>query len=183
MTMWGPTDIDTGVLTGIMRAWGALPVGEIVSLQGRRTGAFNSRAEHVKVSYSADAAADAPMHLVVKRNGAAEWSIQAGVDEVEFYETIATLPNHPPVIPECFGAHYDPASRESYVVLRDLSDTHKQPVTRDQQMSIVNGLPSAADIDAVVDALAMLHAYWWQPGTAVSTAAGARWQGDWGFEE
>jgi hypothetical protein len=44
----------------------------------------------------------------------------------------------------------------------DLSTTHRQPVTRDEQISIVNGIPSAVYIESVVDAMAQLHAYWWE---------------------
>jgi thiamine kinase-like enzyme len=53
-------------------------------------------------------------------------------------------------------------SGNSYLLLQDLSRTHQPPVTRDQQISIVDGVPRAEDITAVVGSLAHLHAYWWE---------------------
>jgi thiamine kinase-like enzyme len=99
--------------------------------------------------------------LILKRNIPAEWGIEAGADEVRFYTLVASLADHPRNIPPCYAAAYDAESGDSYLLLRDLSATHRPPVTRDQQISIVDGVPAAAAIAAVVETLAQLHAYWW----------------------
>ncbi len=64
------------------------------------------------------------------------------------------------IIP-CYAAAYDEQSGNSYLLLHDLSETHRPPITRDQQISIVEGVPRTVDIEAVVDTLAQIHAYWW----------------------
>lgn len=45
--------------------------------------------------------------------------------------------------------------------MQDLSEIHIPSRTRDQQIGIVEGVPPAIYIESVVDALAQLHAYWW----------------------
>jgi thiamine kinase-like enzyme len=66
------------------------------------------------------------------------------------------------IIPPCYAAVYDETSGASYLLLHDLSETHAAPDTREQQISMVDAVPAAAHIEAVVDTLARLHAYWWQ---------------------
>ncbi len=61
----------------------------------------------------------------------------------------------------CYAAAYDEQIGNSYLLLQDLSETHHVPITREQQISIVEAVPARADIEAIVDALAQLHAYWW----------------------
>jgi thiamine kinase-like enzyme len=65
------------------------------------------------------------------------------------------------VIIPCYAAATDSQSKNSYVLLQGLAETHRPPVTRDQQISLVEGVPPSADIEAVIDTLAQVHAYWW----------------------
>lgn len=149
-------------LTAVLRQSGVLQRGAVTSVTEQMTGAFNSHTSHLVLRYSADAPPGMPARLVLKRNASEAWSVEAGVEEVKFYNLIAALPRHPPAIVPCYAAAYDEASGNSYVLLLDISETHQPPITRDQQISIVEGVPSEAYIDSVVDTLAQTHAYWWE---------------------
>jgi hypothetical protein len=134
-----------------------------------QSGAFNSQTSYLRVTYSADASPALPSRFVLKQNGADAWSMAAGAEEVRFYNLVATLPDHPSIIVPCYATAYDESSGRSFLLLQDLSDTHAPPVTRDQQIAIVDGVPAAPAIDAVIDTLAQLHAYWWQHPLLAST--------------
>ena len=67
----------------------------------------------------------------------------SGDDETRFYQHVAALPDHPPIVPPCLLAAYDPPSGASCLLLQDLSATHAPPVTRDQQIGLVEGVPAA----------------------------------------
>ena len=82
--------------------------------------------------FSEDALTSAPADLAVKRNSNAQWSIDAGADEVLFYQTFRMQEDHPAVIPPCIAANYDEDTQQSYIVLADLSATYAPPATRDQ---------------------------------------------------
>ena len=156
-----PDPITPDWLTTVLQQSGMLQRGEVVSVTKRDSGAFNSQIGHLLLGYSADSPSDAPTQLVLKRNTTEAWSIEAGAEEVKFYNLVGSL-HHPPVIPPCYAAAYDEASGNSYVLLQDLSETHAPPITRDQQIGFVEGVPPVVHIDAVVDTLAQLHAYWWE---------------------
>jgi hypothetical protein len=153
--------ITPGWLTAVLRASGALVDGEVLAVTSTPTSAFNSATSHLRLRYSEDAAPGLTSSMILKRNIPEPWGVEAGAQEVAFYQLIAALPSPPPAIVPCYAAAYDPASGDSYLLLHDLSATHAHPVTRDQQISIVEGVPPAHQIDRVVDALAQHHAYWW----------------------
>ncbi len=157
-----PDPVTPGWLTTVLRQAGVLMQGAVQAVEQEMTGAFNSATSRLLLQYSADAAPGAPTHLILKRNIAAEWGIEAGAEEVKFYSLVASLPEHPPIIVPCYAASYDEISGNSYLLLKDVSATHRPPLTRDQQISIVEGIPSKEDIASVVEALAQLHAYWWE---------------------
>lgn len=149
-------------LTTVLRESGVLQRGDVASVTEQMTGAFSSHTSHLVLRYSADAPPDIPTHMVLKRNVPAAWGIEAGAEEVKFYNLVGALPRQPPAIVPYYAAAYDEASGNSYVLLLDLSETHQPPITRDQQISIVEGIPAEAYIEAVVDTLAQTHAYWWE---------------------
>lgn len=149
--------ISASWLTAVLRQCGILAQGEVVSFEQRDTGAFNSQTHRLVLRYSSGTASTAPTHIVIKRNGN-----KYGFDEVNFYNCVATLPDHPRVIIPCYAAAKDEQSGDSYLLFQDLSATHAPPVTRAQQIGIVEGVPSPLAIEQVVDTLAQLHAYWWE---------------------
>lgn len=154
--------ITAAWLSAVLHQAGILEQGEVASLAQVETGAFNSQTMRLVLQYSADASPNAPTRLVVKRNADSEWGREAGADEVKFYRLMAPLPDHPPVIVPCYAAAYDETSGNSYLLLQDLSETHAPPMTRDQQIHFVEGVPTALAIEQVVETLAHLHAYWWE---------------------
>jgi thiamine kinase-like enzyme len=156
-----PDPITPQWLTAVLRQSGVLRAGEVRTVEKETTGAFNSHTSHLLLHYSADATSEAPKHLVLKQNTQEAWAKEAGMEEVKFYHLVASLHDHPTVIIPCYAAAYDEPSGNSYLLLQDLSETHRPPVTRDQQISIIEGVPPAAYIEAVVDTLAQIHAYWW----------------------
>jgi hypothetical protein len=99
--------------------------------------------------------------MILKRNGQEDWAVEAGIEEVRFYRLVAALNPPAPAIVPCYAAAHDPGSGDSYLLLQDLSESHSQPVTRDQQISIVQAVPPADAVEQVVDTLARHHAYWW----------------------
>ncbi|GCE07036.1 phosphotransferase [Dictyobacter aurantiacus] len=158
-------------LTDVLRQSGVLPQGEVISFEQRDTGAFNSQTHRLVLRYSSEAPPTAPGHVVIKRN-----AHQDGFDEVTFYNCVAQLPDHPNVTIPCYAAARDKDSGDSYLLFEDLSETHAPPVTRDQQIGIVEGVPSQQAIEQVVDTLARLHAYWWEhPLLATNTFEVGYW--------
>src|SRR5450759_2550933 len=148
-------------LTAVLRESGVLREGEVREVKSETTGAFNSRTSHLFLRYSPGAAPGLPTHLILKKNNHETWWIEAGAEEVKFYSLIASLRDHPPITVPCYAAAHDEQSGESYLLLQDMSKTHRPPITRDQQISIIEGVPPPVCIEAVVDTLAQLHAYWW----------------------
>jgi len=149
-------------LTAVLRQAGTLEHGTVTKVDSEKIDAFNSATSRLFAQYSAEATPDAPARLILKRNIAAKWAIEDGAEEVKFYTFVASLPEHPRIIVPCYAAAYDEKSGDSYLLLQDLSATHQPPRTREQQIGLVEGVPSAADLASVVEALARLHAYWWE---------------------
>lgn len=156
-----PEPITPEWLTAALAGSGALARGGVLALSSRPTDAFNSHTSHLQLTYSADSVPALPTRMVLKRNIPEPWAIEAGIEEVKFYRLIAGLPAPAPAIVPCYAADYDPAGGASYLLLQDLSETHAPPITRDQQVGIVQGVPAEAAIERVADALARHHAYWW----------------------
>jgi hypothetical protein len=161
-----PSELSINWLTDILHASNALPTGSVTHAQAQTTDAFNSHTCHLTVQYSSDAPAGLPTRLVLKRNTEADWAKAAGKEEVTFYRHLASMSHRPPNYIPCLAAEYDEASGNSYLLLRDVSDTHAPPMTYARHLSIVDGVPTPAHINSVVDALAQHHALWWEHAQA-----------------
>jgi hypothetical protein len=129
------------------------------------TDAFNSRTVRLEVSY-ADGAVG-PARLVLKRNAAAAWAIEAGRQEAAFYEFVRHLDPPPPSLVPSLAAGTDESSGDSFVLMPDLSATHRPPVSREQQIAL-QGVPSEHETQACVTALARHHGYWWNHAELLS---------------
>jgi Phosphotransferase enzyme family len=174
-----PDPITPSWLTTVLREAGVLTDGQVLTVASHRTGAFNSHTQQLELHYSNDAPPDLARNMILKRNIPEPWAIEAGAEEVKFYQVTAGLHPPPPALVPYYTGAYDAASGNSYLLLQDLSETHAPPVTRDQQVSIVDGVPSAFDIERVVDTLAQHHAYWWNhPLLATETFAIGYWSRD-----
>lgn len=157
-----PNEPTADGLSELLRRAGILQEGKVTLVEQQQSDAFNSQLAFLRLHYSADAGEGLPTRVVLKHNLLVDWAIEAGAEEVNFYNLVASLPDHPPVTPPCYAAFYDEASGQSYLLLQDLSESHAPPVTRDQQLDIADGVPPPDRIQGVVDTLARFHAYWWQ---------------------
>lgn len=170
------TQLSPEWLTQTLQQAGVLPQGYVATVQERKNAAFNSHMLHLTLSYSEDAPSTAPRFLVYKTNLQTQWAKEAGRAEVAFYRQVGALPDHPRITVPCYAAEYDPSTGDSYLLLLDFSDTHHAPLTRDQQLTPGDNLPTDADAAAVVDTLARFHAYWWEhPRLGTETFAIAHW--------
>lgn len=160
--MRAPNEPTADWLSEILRQAGILRRGTVVRIEQQESAAFNSQLAFLRLHYSADAGDGLPTRVVLKRNLLVDWAIEAGAEEVKFYNLNASLPDHPPVTPPCYAAHYDETSGQSYLLLQDLSEGHAPPLMRDQQFGIGDGVPAPDQIEQVVDTLARFHAFWWQ---------------------
>jgi hypothetical protein len=171
-----PEPLTPAWLTTVLRATGLLTDGEVLSVTINETGAFNSHTLRLEVQYSGTPTTGLATNLILKRNTQEPWAIEAGAEEVKFYQLAAALRPAPPALVPCYAAAHDPASGNSYLLLQDLSATHAPPITRDQQMSIVDAVPPALAVERVIDTLAQHHAYWWDhPLLASETFAIGYW--------
>lgn len=148
-------------LTEALRDADALPTGAVIAVETRANDAFNSTSAHLTLTYSADAPADAPRQLFLKRNLAQEWAIEAARDEARFYQAAARLDPRLPMIVPCYLAAYEEARGVSSLLLADVSATHAAPVTRHEQIR-GDGVPDQRALDLAIAALAAFHACWWE---------------------
>jgi hypothetical protein len=142
-------------LTIILQKKGLLSHGKVnrvISGQGQAN--FASSVWRLEVSYSQPDLPGAPKKLFLKT---ADPSLAPGdfdpgqlYKESFFYSEIAHLMGEVFTTP-CYDAAYDADTGASHILLKDLSDTHITCLD-----------PLAADhCEQAVDALAHLHAYWW----------------------
>jgi hypothetical protein len=155
MVISSPEQVTPAWLTEALRESGHLDRGEVVAVRpaaGRGpaiTGGPGFRPSHrLVVRYSSDTPPSAPSRLYLK---AAEGRTDRR--EVAFYTSIATAMPDPPAV-TCYHAAHDPETGAYHLLLEDVSETHgvvvepEAPATR-------------ADAERMIDALAWLHACWW----------------------
>ena len=61
----------------------------------------------------------------------------------------------------CYDAIYSETDGMSHLLLADLSLTHFTPITKAQLLA-GDTMPSQRHLEQMVDAIAGLHAYWWE---------------------
>jgi Phosphotransferase enzyme family len=155
-------DAGPAWLTAVLRESGALTSGRVETVDQDLTSAFNSSTAQLRLRYSRDARPGLPTELILKQNTAQAWSVRAAQDEVAFYRLVARSAGHPAGIVACLAAGTDEQTGDSFVLLKDMSGTHRVVVPRDVQIGMVDAIPPDAQVMAVVDTLARLHAYWWE---------------------
>ncbi|NJN81535.1 MAG: DUF1679 domain-containing protein [Caldilineaceae bacterium] len=156
-----PETVTPAWLTEVLRASNMLKQGAVHAVDIESIDTSNSLTIRLRVSYSPDATSGLPTELILKQNLQADWAKEAGQEEVVFYQRIGALHPPPPAIPPCFAAASDAASGNSYLLLLDLSSTHKPPVKHPAQAGSVQSMPSPLAINQVIEALARHHAFWW----------------------
>ena len=74
--------------------------------------------------------------------------------EVDFYHKVARAMPAPPMV-RCYDAFYSTTQRAYHLLLEDVSATHRMAFD-EYPMA-----PRVEDVERIIDALADLHAYWW----------------------
>lgn len=148
-------------LTEILHSSGALQQGSVIEIQTAQNEAFNSSVQHLVVRYSPEASPLLPTALLLKRNVDTDWGKEAGRSEVAFYQLIAQDAQRFPMIIPCVVATYDEQTGNSLLLLQDLRETHRLPVTRQQQIQL-EGVPTDTVLHEIVETLAAFHAAWWE---------------------
>ena len=173
-----PNPLTPEWLTDTLRQSGALTSGRVLRVEDSANAAFNSVAGHLRLTYSSDAPPSLPQRLFFKRNLREEWAVRAGAREVAFYQVAAAMADRLAMIVPCYGAAHDAATGDSWLLLRDVSETHRAPVTR-EQIILGEGIPPDEQLTALVEALAGLHAAWWEhPSLGTGSLLLSEWYRD-----
>jgi hypothetical protein len=135
----------------------ALSGKRVIRVEADANPAFNSSVTHLTLVYDENAPASAPRRLVLKLNRD-HW----GEAEVGVYALAMAAEEPVPALVPCFDAAYDARTGESHCLLLEVSETHAAPVTRERVLALDAVLPEA-QLEAIVDALAVFHARWWEP--------------------
>jgi hypothetical protein len=115
-----------------------------------------SKLAFVEALYSADAPPELPRQLVVKSSYTRPNAHSHGMGEVEFYRRLAPLAGTPPVV-RCVATLEARGGDPEVLVLQDIRATHDHPPWPIP--------PSRAQCELAVDALARVHARWWEAPT------------------
>jgi thiamine kinase-like enzyme len=138
-------------LTQVLHENGYLPEGSVTAVRPRTSRSGFSTIVLLELCYSENAPSCAPARMILKLAGAG--SLSTGKEEVEFYTQIAPAMPDPPVL-RCYEATHSEEAGRSHLLLEDLSETH---VAHPPSMLP----PSRAHAEQIVDALARVHAFWW----------------------
>jgi hypothetical protein len=148
------TEITPEWLTGRLLENGHLPRGRVSKLGISSFETFFSTIYRLEVSYSTGRSAALPSKLLLKIPFPCnEASLKMGEDEVRAYTLLARMMNDPPIV-RCFDAVYSTDTRASCLLLEDMSEMHYQPA--------LPLPPSKRHCELCVEALARLHAFWWE---------------------
>jgi hypothetical protein len=139
-------------LTAILRAGGHLPQGEVVAVSREAGPRAGSIIVPLALTYSAAAPPSAPRRMILKLPRP-DGLNTADQREVEFYSRIATSMSDPPVI-RCYDVAYSKEVGRFHLLLEDLAETHLS-----HPPSFLP--PSRANAERIVEALAQIHACWW----------------------
>src|ERR1044071_8245459 len=146
--------ITATTLSGWLRNSGVLSSGAVVDVQVElETETTTSMLRCLTVSYSPDAPNDSPRHLVVKSPFAASSAGKVNNSELEFYRVLAPNLGTPPLV-RCYAAIEDGDGESGTLVLEDVRSTHDHPPWPIP--------PSRNQCEAALDALARVHAQWWE---------------------
>jgi hypothetical protein len=146
-------------LTTVLHEKGYLSRGQVISVQKvnhpQHIVAFFADISCLEVSYSDRVSELAPRRLFLKvsKPDLQPADLWMGRKEVEFYNTIASTMDDPPLV-RCYDAVYAPDTGQSHVLLDDLSETHFQP---EPPLP-----PSDLHCKRLMDCLASFHAHWWE---------------------
>jgi hypothetical protein len=148
--------ITAATLSRWLRVAGTLPRGAVVGVQVElETDTPFSSLVFLTATYSSDASNNLTPHLMVKSplSKIAQPGVREESSEVQFYRLLAPVLGSPPLA-RCYAAIDDAERDRGRLVLEDLRFTHDHP-----SWPIP---PSRNQCLAAVDALARVHAQWWE---------------------
>ena len=139
-------------LPQLLRARGYLHSGSVVAITTTQT--FESPTAYVYLlhpTYSSHASDHAPARLALKsyKHGVSSLLISR---EVTFYSVLVPSVSRLPIA-RCYAAEYDPETGIAYCLLEDRTMTHRA--------GTLTAIASEVQLRAVVEALAQLHAAFW----------------------
>ena len=144
----------TAILSCWLRRSGTLPCGEItdvrIELEFKTT---ISKLIFFTATYSTDAPANLPRCMVIKSPLTRIRSENHSDAELQFYRLLAPILGTPPSV-RCLAAVDDEHENHGALVLEDLRATHDHPPWPIP--------PSRNQCEISIDALARLHAQWWE---------------------
>jgi len=144
-----------------LRRWGTLPCGTIADVRVElETETTISRLVFLTATYSPDAPANLPRHIVVKSPLIRPLIQGDSGGEVQFYHRLASALGTPPLV-RCLAAIEDDDGEAGTVVLEDLRATHDHPPWPMP--------PSRNQCESALDALVRVHAQWWEAPTLGDT--------------
>jgi len=164
-TIAGPEQVTPGWLTSVLRGKGHLLQGSVASVRevDRRLSIHTwfAALSFLEVCYAVPVPPSTPRRLVLKvaKPGLEPDELAYGGREVTFYTTFAPIMHDPPLA-RCYDAAYDRGTGSSHLLLEDLSSTHAQlepPLP-----------PSHPQCEGLVEALADVHAFWWEHPQALA---------------
>jgi thiamine kinase-like enzyme len=138
-------------LTEVLRESGHLPYGHVVDVQSKPSLKGVSLISPLQVQYSQDAPSTAPTRFILKI--AKPFLNSERPKELAFYQSMANSVTNLPII-RCYQAVYSPDVGQFHLLLEDLSETHfPHPPSQLPPLKTYS--------EQIVDALAHLHAFWW----------------------
>jgi hypothetical protein len=154
------SDITATILSRWLSDSGTLVSGAVVDVHVElETETTTSTLVFLNVTYSRDIANSLSPHLVVKSPLSPASARESGDSELQFYRRIAPSREAPPLV-RCYAAVED--RDNEVIVLEDLRSTHDHPPWPIP--------PSRKQCEAAVDALARVHARWWESPALGKTA-------------
>ena len=135
-------------LTNVLADSGRLTKGQVLSVSPEKGTSPHSTNARLLISYSEVSAGECPESLFLKiSRSVAEF----GTSELEYYSKIAAQMTDPP-IPTCYHADFSREVGAYHLLMQDLSASHE---------ARWKGDPSLESATSAMDALAHLHAHWW----------------------
>lgn len=151
-------DFAVETLSEILHDAGIIPHGALKSYKkrtDRSTHFARGNVEFIELELSPGSDPANHSSLVVKTGKSKK--------EADFYSYIAPSLPRPPLI-KCYFCEYDEVKDSSFILLEDLS-----AICQQTQWPIP---PSQARCEAAIDALALIHAAWWDKGGKLSSLHG-----------
>jgi hypothetical protein len=141
-------------LTSILVKNGFLSKGKVSSIEQEISKSFGSTITStffsLKVNYSQESLGLLPSKILIKMIKPEFYDI--GQKEVNFYDAVLNTKTPLPLV-TCYGTEKSPETKQSYILLDDLTHTHYQTKWP---------LPPAQDqCKEAITVLAKMHAYWW----------------------